>query len=114
MPLAFCKRLIKQGLRLEQTVFVHCIEINRLLALCTYVQLSCWMIPAEINIGDTLSWQFTECLRTPAYYLFGWQHKVNTQEQMSKLKTWLQESGDKPTEDNDLMTPKEKNKPTVH
>jgi hypothetical protein len=41
-----------------------------------YTQLSLWNVPAEIIVGNTLSWEIREVWYTPAHHLGGWKHRL--------------------------------------
>lgn len=80
MILALVKQMIDAGHNPMERLWVQCIDVDRLAALMCYVQLSLWNVPAEVIVGNTLTWQHREVWYTPAYYLGSWQIKLATHE----------------------------------
>ena len=79
MVLAFAKVMIDSAQNPAEKLWVQCIDIERMVALMCYVQLSLWNIPAHVVVGDALSQDFNEGFYTPAYYLFGWPNRLAAQ-----------------------------------
>ena len=76
MVLAIVKTLIADGRNPARTLWVQAIDVDRLAALMAYVQLSLWHVPAEILVGNTLSWEFRERWLTPAHRLGHWSARL--------------------------------------
>ena len=51
--------------------------MERLAALMCYIQLSLWNVPAEVIVGNTLSWEIREVWYTPAHHLGMWKHRLS-------------------------------------
>ena len=85
MVLAFAKVMIDSGQNPAEKLWVQCIDIDRMVALMCYVQLSLWNIPAHVIVGDALGKDFNEGFYTPAYYLFGWSNRLAVQEALNLM-----------------------------
>lgn len=80
MVLSFVKTMIAQGHNPAEKLWVQCIDIDRLSALMCYVQLSLWNVPAQVLVGNTLSWEMRECWYTQAHHLGMWDCKLAQRE----------------------------------
>jgi hypothetical protein len=60
---------------------VQCIDVDRNAALMCYTQLSLWNVPAEIIVGNTLSWEIREVWYTPAHHLGLWKYRLRRNEE---------------------------------
>ena len=76
MILALIKVMIAKGYNPSQHIWVQCIDVDRMAALMCYVQLSLWNVPAEIIVGNTLSWDIREVWYTPAHHLGLWKYRL--------------------------------------
>ncbi len=77
MILALIKVMIAKGYNPSQHIWVQCIDVDRLAALMCYIQLSIWNVPAEIIVGNTLSWEIREIWYTPAHHLGFWKYRLD-------------------------------------
>lgn len=57
------------GYNHQQQLLVYANDIDRRCALCSYIQLSLFGIPAIVTVGDALTQEYHEEFRTPAYVL---------------------------------------------
>ena len=71
--LSLAKTMMDRGHNPASTLFVSCIDINKIPALMCYLQLSLLHIPAEITILENNP---QEIFYTPAYYMGGWEQKL--------------------------------------
>jgi hypothetical protein len=92
MVLAFVKSMIDHGYDPSRKLWAQCIDVDRLAALMAYVQLSLWHVPAEILVGNTLSWEFRERWLTPAHYLGQWSVKLASHWQDQNRKPTSEET----------------------
>jgi type I restriction-modification system DNA methylase subunit len=76
MVLAFARCLIDSGKDPAQAMWARCQDIDRLVALICYTQLSLWNIPAVVIVGDTLANEEREVFYTPAHYLGFWDVRL--------------------------------------
>jgi type I restriction-modification system DNA methylase subunit len=76
MILALIKVMIAQGYNPSQHIWVQCIDVDRMAALMCYTQLSLWNVPAEVIVGNTLSWEIREVWYTPAHHLGLWKYRL--------------------------------------
>ena len=76
MILALIKVMIAHGYNPSQHLWVQCIDVDRLAALMCYVQLSLWNVPAEVIVGNTLSWDIREVWYTPAHHMGLWKYRL--------------------------------------
>lgn len=76
MVLALAKVMSDKGYNYQRQLYVHGIELDSTVAWMAYIQLSLFGIPAEIDIGNTLTLNLSRKLLTPMYYLGGWEFKV--------------------------------------
>lgn len=76
MVLALIKVLIEAKHDPSQTVFVQCIDIDRVAALMCYIQLTLWHVPAQVIVGNTITLEMREEWLTPAYHLGFWAPRL--------------------------------------
>lgn len=76
MVLALVKVLIEAGHNPAERIWVQCIDVDRLAALMCYIQLTLWHVPAQVIVGNTLSWEHREVWYTPAHHLGFWDNKL--------------------------------------
>jgi type I restriction-modification system DNA methylase subunit len=108
MVLAFVKEMLAHGYNPAEKLWVQCVDIDRVMALMCYVQLSLWNVPALVIVGNSLSMEYREFFYTPAHYLFGWTEKLrikrafelvfNIETEISKTDHAKQEPIKKPVE----------------
>lgn len=77
MVLALVKVLIEAGHNPADQLWVQCIDVDRTAALMCYIQLSLWNVPAEVIVGNTLSWDIREVWYTPAHHIGLWKFRLN-------------------------------------
>lgn len=65
MILALVKVMTQAGYNPAEKLWVQAIDVDRMAALMCYIQLSLWNVPAEIVVGNTLSWEIREVWYTP-------------------------------------------------
>lgn len=75
MVLAFAKAMREQGYNYQKQLYVHGIDLDPTAAWMCYIQLSLYGIPAEINIGNTLTLELRRAMYTPMYYVRGFNIK---------------------------------------
>ena len=75
--LAKVKKLIAKGFNPLYHMYVEGTDIDRLVGLMCYIQLTLWGVPAKIYIGDSLTLKLNEVWVTPAFILGNWQYKLN-------------------------------------
>jgi hypothetical protein len=76
MILSLVKVMIRAGHDPARTLWVQAIDVDRMAALMCYVQLSLWNVPAEVIVGNTLSWDIREVWYTPAHHLGFWKYRL--------------------------------------
>lgn len=76
MILAMAKALEDKKYNYQTQMYAHGIELDTTVAWMAYIQLSLFGIPAEIDIGNTLTLNLSRKLFTPMYYIGGWYNKV--------------------------------------
>lgn len=77
MILALVKVMIAEGHNPADRLWVQCIDVDRMAALMCYTQLSLWNVPAEIIVGNTLSWDIREVWYTPAHHMGFWKYRLH-------------------------------------
>lgn len=78
----------KAGYNHQQQLLVYANDIDRRCALCSYIQLSLFGIPAIVTVGDALTLEMHEEFHTPAYEL-----------QWYKFKNWRENAKNAPSGD---------------
>jgi len=76
MILALVKVMITAGHNPAEKLWVQAIDVDRMAALMCYIQLSLWNVPAEVIVGNTLSWDICEVWYTPAHHLGLWKYRL--------------------------------------
>lgn len=76
MLLAFVSELIQRGYNPAEKVFCEAVDIDEVVALCAYIQLSLWNVPSHVVIGNSLTLEYREHWYTPAVYFFDWDSKL--------------------------------------
>jgi len=76
MILALVKVMITAGHNPAEKLWVQAIDVDRMAALMCYIQLSLWNVPAEVIVGNTLSWDIREVWYTPAHHLGLWKYRL--------------------------------------
>jgi len=76
MILALVKVMTQAGHDPARKLWVQAIDVERLAALMCYIQLSLWNVPAEVIVGNTLSWDIREVWYTPAHHLGMWKYRL--------------------------------------
>lgn len=76
MILALVKVMITAGHNPADKLWMQCIDVDRMAALMCYIQLSLWNVPAEIIVGNTLSWDIREVWYTPAHHMGLWKYRL--------------------------------------
>jgi type I restriction-modification system DNA methylase subunit len=79
MILALVKVMTRAGHDPTRKLWVQAIDVDRMAALMCYTQLSLWNVPAEIIVGNTLSWDIREVWYTPAHHLGLWKYRLHRQ-----------------------------------
>ena len=79
MILALVKVMTKAGYDPARRLWVQAIDVERMAALMYYIQLSLWNVPAEVIVGNTLSWEIREVWYTPAHHLHLWKYRLKRQ-----------------------------------
>ena len=80
MILALVKVMITAGHNPAEKLWVQAIDVDRMAALMCYIQLSLWNVPAEVIVGNTLSWEIREVWYTPAHHLGLWKYRLRRKE----------------------------------
>lgn len=80
MILALVKVMITAGHNPAEKLWVQAIDVDRMAALMCYIQLSLWNVPAEVIVGNTLSWDIREVWYTPAHHLGLWKYRLRRKE----------------------------------
>ena len=80
MILALVKVMITAGHNPAEKLWVQAIDVDRMAALMCYIQLSLWNVPAEVIVGNTLSWDIREVWYTPAHHLGMWKYRLHRKE----------------------------------
>lgn len=76
MVLALVKVMIEAGHNPADTLWVQCIDVDRLAALMCYIQLTLWHVPAQVVVGNTLTLETREVWHTPAHHLGFWDVRL--------------------------------------
>ena len=87
MILALVKVMITAGHNPADKLWVQCIDVDRMAALMCYIQLSLWNVPAEIIVGNTLSWEIREVWYTPAHHLGFWKYRLRRKDESLEVDT---------------------------
>jgi len=87
MVLALVKVMITAGHNPADKLWVQCIDVDRMAALMCYIQLSLWNVPAEIIVGNTLSWDIREVWYTPPHHLGFWKYRLRRRDESHEVDT---------------------------
>lgn len=79
MILAYVKEMLNQKINPVHHLWVQAVDIDRMVALMCYIQLSLWGVPAQIIVGNTLTLEHREQFFTPTHYTFHWDYKLRKQ-----------------------------------
>ena len=79
MILAYVKEMLNQKINPVHHLWVQAVDIDRMVALMCYIQLSLWGVPAQIIVGNTLTLEYREQFFTPTHYTFHWDYKLRKQ-----------------------------------
>ena len=85
MILALVKVMITAGHNPAEKLWVQAIDVDRMAALMCYIQLSLWNVPAEVIVGNTLSWDIREVWYTPAHHLGLWKYRLRRKEDSTEV-----------------------------
>ena len=110
MVLAFVKEMRNQKLNPVHHLWVQCVDIDRMVALMCYIQLSLWAVPAQIIVGNTLTLEYREQFFTPVHYSFRWASKLRRQRK--KLAEEKEITTPKATNINTKTEPEKSNLPS--
>jgi type I restriction-modification system DNA methylase subunit len=86
MILALVKVMIQAGHDPARKLWVQAIDVDRMAALMCYTQLSLWNVPAEVIVGNTLSWEIREVWYTPAHHLGLWKYRLRRQDESLEVE----------------------------
>lgn len=89
MLLAFVGELIERGYNPADKVFCEAIDIDEVVALGAYLQLSLWNVPARIVVGNSLTLKYQAHWFTPAFYLFEWEGKLRMRKIVDAMMSLL-------------------------
>lgn len=96
MILALVKVMIRAGHNPAEKLWVQAIDVDRMAALMCYIQLSLWNVPAEVIVGNTLSWDIREVWYTPAHHLGLWKYRLSRKEGSTEVAPAPKEQAPKP------------------
>jgi len=86
MILALVKVMTSAGYNPADKLWVQAIDVDRMAALMCYIQLSLWNVPAEIIVGNTLSWEIREVWYTPAHHLGLWKYRLSRKQESLEVE----------------------------
>ena len=86
MILALVKVMTRAGHDPARKLWVQAIDVDRMAALMCYTQLSLWNVPAEIIVGNTLSWDIREVWYTPAHHMGLWKYRLRRMENSTEVE----------------------------
>ena len=96
MILALVKVMITAGHNPADKLWVQAIDVDRMAALMCYIQLSLWNVPAEVIVGNTLSWDIREVWYTPAHHLGLWKYRLRRKEGSTEVAPAPKEQAPEP------------------
>lgn len=76
MVIALAEEFMAAGYHLQRQFFVECVDVDPVAASMCFIQLTLLGIPAEVITGNSLTLSHTRVMRTAAYYLHGWQQRL--------------------------------------
>ncbi|TVU70353.1 N-6 DNA methylase [Pseudoalteromonas distincta] len=71
MLIAFSQSMLDKGYNPQRQMTFQAIDLDPIAARMAYIQLSLLGLVGEVVIGNTLTLDFHETLKTPAFYLWG-------------------------------------------
>lgn len=77
MLLAKVKTVIELGYNPANNIYIEGTDIDRLVALMCYIQMTLWNVPAKIFVGDSLNLKIREIWPTPILFLKNWNLKLS-------------------------------------
>ncbi|WP_158652706.1 N-6 DNA methylase [Vibrio campbellii] len=87
MVLALAKVMSEKGHNYQRSLYAHGIDLDPTAAWMCYLQLSLYGIPAEVNIGNTLTLSLNRKMYTPMHFIGGWGNEVvSYYDQVEKVK----------------------------
>jgi len=89
MVLAFVNLMLNHGHNPADKLWVQCVDIDRMVALMCYIQLSLWHVPAEVIVGDVLRLEVREVWHTPSHILGNWTIKLCLKDEAEATKEML-------------------------
>jgi len=96
MIMALVKVMISAGHNPAEKLWVQAIDVDRMAALMCYIQLSLWNVPAEVIVGNTLSWDIREVWYTPAHHLGLWKYRLKRKEGSAEVAPAPKEQAPEP------------------
>lgn len=76
MVIALAEHLREGGINYQRHLHVTCIDLDARAAHMAYVQLALLHVPAIVHVGNTLSLDIRQTLRTPAHVMGMWDNKL--------------------------------------
>lgn len=80
MVIAIYETLRRHDYNPQTQMWCSVVDIDAKAAHMCYVQFTLLNIPAEVIIGNSLTMEVFEVMRTPAHYLGCWDQKLKTEE----------------------------------
>lgn len=109
MILAYVEMLHENGHNPSQKLFVQAVDIDRVVALMCFIQLTLWDVPAEVIVGNTLTLEYREYWYTFAYKRCGWSYKLKNhyqnQVELETAKQAIHLTDEKPVVKNQPIKP---------
>ena len=90
MPIAVSEVMEEMGFNPTCHLLVRATDINRLMFCITYIQLSCYGIPAVVRHGDTLRQEIWESWETPRLQVIRRSKEVNPMVRLLALMAQLE------------------------
>lgn len=89
--IAFAELLLERGYNPQKQLWVCGIDVDHIAGMMCYIQLSLLHIPAEVVIGNALTMECRQVLRTPAHWLGLWCSRLSNQEDQLRAPSGAQE-----------------------
>lgn len=89
MLLAFVGEAIERGHNPANKVFCEATDVDEVVALCAYIQLTLWNVPSRVIVGNTLTLEYREQWYTPAFYLNEWESRLRMRKMVDAMKSLL-------------------------
>lgn len=96
MLIAFSESMREKGYNPQSQIYFHAIDLDPVAAKMAFIQLAILGLVAEVVIGNTLTLEFSETMKTPGYYLWGHRLKNKFNPVENLLSKSDQENIDKP------------------